>query len=44
MIQSLNQAVDDVSNAKAAQKVKERHLYPLGGDEYYYHTCATKEV
>lgn len=29
MIQSLNQAADDVSKEKAAQKVKERHLYPL---------------
>lgn len=29
MIQSLNQAVDDVSKEKAAQKVKEKHLYPL---------------
>ena len=29
MIQSLNKAADDVSKEKAAQKVKERHLYPL---------------
>ena len=29
MMQSLNQAADDVSKEKAAQKVKERHLYPL---------------
>ena len=29
MIQSLNQAADDVSKEKAAQKVKERHLYPF---------------
>lgn len=29
MIQSLNKAADDVSKEKAAQKVKERHMYPL---------------
>ena len=29
MIQSLNKAADDVRKEKAAQKVKERHLYPL---------------
>lgn len=29
MIQSLNQAADDVRKEKAAQKVKERHLCPL---------------
>lgn len=29
MIQSLNKSADDVSKEKAAQKVKERHLYPL---------------
>lgn len=29
MIQSLNKAANDVSKEKAAQKVKERHLYPL---------------
>lgn len=29
MIQSLNKAANDVSKEKAAQKVKEKHLYPL---------------
>lgn len=29
MIQSLNKAANDVSKEKAAQKVKERHMYPL---------------
>ena len=29
MIQSLSKAANDVSKEKAAQKVKEKHLYPL---------------
>lgn len=29
MIQSLNKVANDVSKEKAAQKVKEKHLYPL---------------